>query len=92
VQSTNGSISLEGVFTEAAQVNSSNGSISVKLLPGSAVQLDVRTNSGRVEPQGDLHLSDGITRRDTLTGAFGSPAPGATLSVQSTNGHITISK
>jgi hypothetical protein len=92
VQSTNGSISLEGVFTEAAQVSSSNGSIGLKLMPGSAVQLDVHTNNGIIEPRGDLHLSGGVTQRDSLTGAFGTPATGATLSVQTTNGHITISQ
>src|SRR5205823_1096164 len=65
-QASSGSISLEGKFTDAAQVSTSSGSVNLKLLPGSAMQLDVHTNSGSVEPQGGLALTGGVTRRDTL--------------------------
>jgi hypothetical protein len=88
-QSSNGRISLEGVFTDKADVTSTNGSINLKLLPGSAVALDVHTTNGRVEPQG-LVLDGGVTRRDTLTGTLGNPAADATLHVQASNGSVTI--
>jgi DUF4097 and DUF4098 domain-containing protein YvlB len=91
VQTTNGSIALEGVFTEATQISSSSGSISLRLLPGTAVQLDVHSASGSVEPQ-NLLLTGGVTRRDTLSGALGNPAPGATLSVQTNTGSVRISQ
>jgi hypothetical protein len=91
VQTSNGKISLEGVFSDAAQVTASNGSIDLKLLPGSAVTLDAHSATGRIEPQ-NLVLSGGVTRRDTLTGAIGNPAQDAKLQVQSDNGSITISQ
>lgn len=90
--SSSGSISLVGVFTEAAQVRSSSGTVNLKLLPGSAIQLDVKSNSGRVEPQGGLFLTGGATHRNDLSGALGSPAPGAVLSVQTSSGSVQISQ
>jgi hypothetical protein len=90
--SSSGSMSLEGIFTEAAQIRSSSGAVNLKLLPGSAVQLDVRTSSGRVVPQGSLFLNGGATQRNSLTGALGSPAPGAVLSVQTSSGSVLISQ
>jgi Putative adhesin len=90
-QTSNGSISLEGVFTDQARVATSSGSVTVKLLPGTAVDLDVHTGSGSVEPQ-NLVLSGGVTRRDTLQGAIGSPTPGATLTIQTSSGSVYISQ
>jgi hypothetical protein len=90
-QTSNGRISLEAVFTDPAQVTASNGSIDLKLLPGSAVTLDAHTANGNIEPQG-LLLSGGVTNHDTLTGAIGTPAADATLHVQSANGSIAISQ
>jgi hypothetical protein len=89
--SSSGRISLQGVFTEAAQVRSSSGAVDLKLLPGSAIQLDVRSSSGRVEPRG-LFLTGGGTQRNSLSGAIGSPAAGAVLSVQTSSGRIAISQ
>jgi hypothetical protein len=90
-QTSNGRISLSGVFTDPAQVTASNGSIDLKLLPGSAVTLDAHSSNGSIEPQ-NLVLNGGVTRRDTLTGSIGNPAPDATLHAQSSNGSITISE
>jgi hypothetical protein len=90
--SSSGRMSLQGVFTDAAQVRASSGSIELKLLPGSAVQLDVKTSSGSVLPQGGLFLTGGATQRNSLTGAIGSPEPGAILSVQTSSGSVTISQ
>ena len=87
---TSGSISLEGTFAEAAQIRTSSGSVNIKLLPGSAVQLDVRTDKGSISPHGGLQLTGGETRRDHLSGALGSPAPNATLTIQTTSGSVTI--
>lgn len=89
--STNGSISLEGTFTDPAQIHASSGSVNLKLLPGSAIQLDVKTGSGSVNPQ-NLFLSGGATQRNSLTGNLGTPAPGAILSVQTGSGSVTISQ
>jgi len=90
--SSSGAISLDGTFTDAAQISSSSGAVNLRLEPGTAEQLDVHTQSGRVEPQGLTNLSGGVTRRDTLTGAIGTPAPGATLSVNTSSGRVAISE
>jgi hypothetical protein len=89
--SNSGSISLEGTFTDPAQIRASSGSVNLKLLPDSAIQLDVKTGSGSVIPQ-NLILSGGATRRNSLSGNLGTPAPGAVLSVQTTSGSVTISQ
>jgi hypothetical protein len=89
VSTSSGSISLEGTFTDAAQISASSGTVNLKLLPGSAINLDVHTNSGSVQPQG-LVLNGGVTRRDTLTGAIGSPSADAVLHVQTTSGSVLI--
>jgi DUF4097 and DUF4098 domain-containing protein YvlB len=91
-QTNSGSISLESIFTDAAQISTSSGAVNLKLLPGSAVQLDVHTGSGSVEPQGGLSLTGGVTRRDTLTGALGSPAADATLNVRTSSGSVVVSQ
>jgi hypothetical protein len=91
-QTSSGSISLDGVFTEAASVSASSGTISIRLLPGTAIDLSARTGSGSIEPQGGLQLANGITRRNELTGAIGTPAPGATLTVQTSSGNVVISQ
>jgi hypothetical protein len=90
--SSSGDISLQSVFTEQAQVHTSSGSVDLRLLPGSAVHLDVRTSSGSVVPQGGLFLTGGATQRNSLSGNIGSPADGAVLSVQTSSGRVTISQ
>jgi Putative adhesin len=90
VSSSSGSISLEATFAEAAQVRASSGSVNVKLLPGSAVLLDVRTGSGSINPHGGLQLTGGETRRDHLSGALGAPAPNATLAIETSSGSVSI--
>ncbi|HEY1292248.1 MAG TPA: hypothetical protein VGJ60_04075 [Chloroflexota bacterium] len=92
VQSNSGAVSLESVFTESAQVTTSSGRVNLKLLPGSAVHLDVHSERGSVEPQGGIQLSNGVTQHDTLTGDVGTPAPGATLSVRTQSGNVTVSQ
>jgi len=92
VQTTNGSISLDGVFTDAANINASSGSVKLRLEPGSAVTLDAHSSSGSIEPQGLTNLTGGATRRDSLTGTVGTPAAEATLHVQTSSGSITISQ
>jgi hypothetical protein len=92
VQTNSGSVSLESVFAEATQITTSSGSVHLKLLPGTAVQLDIHSNSGNVEPQGGLQLANGITRRDTLSGAIGAPQPGSTLNVQTQSGNVIVSQ
>lgn len=90
-QSTSGSISLDGVFVDQAQVNASSGTVNIRLLPGSAVVLDVHTGSGSIEPHGLTGLTGAaLTRRDTLTGTIGTPAPDATLHVQTSSGNIIV--
>jgi hypothetical protein len=90
--STNsGFVSLEGVFKEQASVKASSGTVNVKLLPGSAVQLDVHTGSGSVVATG-LFPSNGSTQPNSLSGAIGAPAPGATLSIETSSGSVLISQ
>jgi hypothetical protein len=90
VQTNSGSVSLESLFTGATRITSSSGSVHLRLLPGSVVELDVHSDKGRVEPQGGLELAGGVTNRSTLTGAIGAPAPGATLSVQTQSGGVVV--
>jgi hypothetical protein len=92
VQTNSGSVSLESVFADATQITSSSGSVHLKLLPGTAVQLDLESTKGSVEPQGGLQLANGVTRRDTLSGALGSPAPGATLTARTQSGNVVVSQ
>jgi Putative adhesin len=91
-QASSGSISLDGVFTDAASVSTSSGAVSIRLLPGTAIDLDVHTGSGSITPQGGLQLTNGVTRRNQLTGAIATPAPGATLTVQTSSGNVVISQ
>jgi len=90
--SSSGAISLEGTFTDAARIQANSGSVNLKLLPDSAVQLDVKTGSGSINPQGLIGLTGGITQRNKLAGALGNPAPGAVLSVETSSGSVTISQ
>jgi len=90
-QTSSGSISLEGVFTDAATVSASSGSVSIRLLPGSAIKLNVHTGNGSVEPHG-LVLSNGTTRHNELTGAIGTPTADAQLTVQTSSGNVVISQ
>jgi putative adhesin len=89
-QSTSGGISLEGVFADQASITATSGSVKLTLSPGSAIVLDAHTTgSGSIQPQ-NLLLTGGLTRRDILTGAVGTPGPDATLHVQTTSGTIVI--
>ncbi|MBV9579532.1 MAG: hypothetical protein JO057_13170, partial [Chloroflexi bacterium] len=56
---SSGSISLESVFTEPTQITTTSGKVDLKLLPGSAEQLDIHSGSGSVSPEGGLQLSNG---------------------------------
>jgi hypothetical protein len=89
---SSGSVSLEGTFKDAAQIHTSSGSVELKLLPDSAIQLDVKSNSGSVNPQGGLYLTGGSTTQHTLTGTLGSPMSDAVLSIQTSSGSIQISQ
>jgi putative adhesin len=90
LSASSGAISVSGLLTNAATVSASSGSVNIQLQPGSAEQLNVHTGSGSIEPHG-LVLTNGVTRRNELTGSVGAPAPGATLSVQTSSGSVTIS-
>jgi putative adhesin len=92
VSTTSGYVSLEGIFTESGQVHASSGTIKLQLLPGSNIQLDAHTGTGSVVPEGDLSLSGGSVSLHNLTGAFGSPAQGAVLRLQTDSGSILISQ
>jgi DUF4097 and DUF4098 domain-containing protein YvlB len=90
-QSSNGSINLEGVFVDQASITATSGSVKLTLSPGSAVTLDAHSASGSIQPQ-NLLLTNGLTRKDTLTGVIGTPAADATLHIQTTSGTIVISE
>ncbi|MDQ6673750.1 MAG: DUF4097 domain-containing protein [Chloroflexota bacterium] len=91
-KSVSGSISLDGTFTDAAQIQTNSGSVNLNLSPGSAVQLDVKTDTGSVVPHGLVDLHGGSTQRNRLTGTLGTPAPGTLLSVQTNSGSVQISQ
>jgi hypothetical protein len=90
VQSNSGSVSLDGVFTDAAQIRTSSGSVEVKFGPSSAVALDVRTRSGGIHERG-LGLTNRRDDHNSLTGNVGAPASGAVLSIQTSSGSVTLS-
>jgi hypothetical protein len=90
--SSSGSISLEGTFTDATRIQANSGSVNLRLLPESAVQLDVKTGSGSINPQGLVGLTGGSTQRNKLTGALGAPVPGAVLSIETNSGSVQISQ
>ena len=66
--------------------------MNLKLLPDSAVQLDIKTGSGSINPQGLVGLTGGSTSRNKLTGALGNPAPNATLAIETSSGSVQISQ
>jgi hypothetical protein len=90
--STSGYVSLEGTFVDPAQIRTSSGSVNVKLMPGSAIRLDAKTNSGSITPRGNLQLTGGDTKRDHLSGTLGTPADNATLNIETSSGSVSISQ
>jgi hypothetical protein len=90
VTSGSGSISVQSVYTEQAHIRATSGRVNVKLLPGSAVQLNVRTSSGSINSSPSL--SGDRTDQRALTGSIGVPVPGATLSIETSSGSIQISQ
>jgi DUF4097 and DUF4098 domain-containing protein YvlB len=88
VQTSSGAIRLQGVFNEAAQVRASSGSVQVTFAPDSAVVVNVRTRSGRINQRGGLKLENLSSGGGTL----GSPAAGATLSIQTDSGSVTLTQ
>jgi hypothetical protein len=89
---SSGYISLEGTFTDPANVHTSSGTINVKLMPGSAVRLDAKTSSGSVVPRGLSLTGAGETKRDRLSGTLGTPANDATLTIETSSGSVIISQ
>ncbi|MBV9544703.1 MAG: DUF4097 family beta strand repeat protein, partial [Chloroflexi bacterium] len=88
--SSSGSIHVDGAFTDAATIRSSSGSVDLVLSPGSAVQLNVQTNSGSIST-GNLPLSGVNQQRNSLQATLGSPAPSATLDIQTSSGSVRLS-
>jgi hypothetical protein len=88
---SSGYVSLEGSFVDPAQVHTSSGSVNIKLRPESAVRLDVKTNSGSINPR-NLVLANGVTQRDKLTGNIGNPSADATLAIETNSGSVVISQ
>ncbi len=90
--SSSGAVEMSSTVTDATQIHTSSGAVMVKLLPGSAVTFDVKTGSGSITPQGGLQLTGGVTQRNRLTGALGTPAPNATLTIETSSGSVQISQ
>jgi len=88
-ESSSGSINLDGVFTDPAQVRSDSGSVEVKFAPGSAVNLDIRTGSGSIN-QGGVSLATQQRNEHNLSGTLGNPADGARLAIQTKSGSVTL--
>jgi DUF4097 and DUF4098 domain-containing protein YvlB len=85
VSNGSGSLFLSGVFADAASIRTGSGPVELHLLPGSAVRVDARSQSGRVEVH-DLPLAQ--TER-TASGSVGGGS--ATLSIDSGSGSIVLS-
>ncbi len=90
VQTSSGSVTLEGVFADAAQVRTSSGEVEVRLGSGSAVAVDISTRSGDINLRG-VTLGNQSKERNALKGTFGSPQGGATLAIQTSSGDIRLS-
>jgi hypothetical protein len=65
--------------------------VELKLLPGSAAQVDVRTSGGRITQRG-VTLNSQQQERRALSGSLGSPQPGAVLSIQTSSGDVVLSQ
>jgi len=88
--SNSGAIQLDGVFTDAAEVQGSSGAVSITFEPGSAVSLRVQTGSGGISAAG-LQLADVSQQRNSLSGTLGTPAADAQLRIQTTSGSVSLS-
>jgi hypothetical protein len=89
VQTSSGSINLQGTFTDAAQIRASSGSVQLTFSPDSAVQMDVRTGSGSINNHG-LNLSTQHQEHSQLQATLRSPASGALLSIQTSSGSVSL--
>ncbi len=91
VQTSSGSINLQGIFNDTAQVRSSSGSVQITFAQGSAANLDVRTGSGGINQHG-LSLGNQRSDRRSLSGTLGTPAPGATLTIETSSGSVNLNQ
>jgi len=90
VQSSSGSVSLDGEFVDPAQIQTSSGSVELTFRPASAVQLDIQTNSGSIRQRGLTLANQTNNTRNSLRGTIGTPAPGADLKIQTSSGSVTL--
>ncbi|HEY3061052.1 MAG TPA: DUF4097 family beta strand repeat-containing protein [Chloroflexota bacterium] len=90
VQTSSGSVTLEGVFRDPAQIRTSSGDVEVKLGSSSATAVDVSTRSGDINLRG-VTLANQVKERNALKGTLGSPEGGASLSIQTSSGDIRLS-
>jgi hypothetical protein len=88
---SSGYVSLEGIFTDAGQIHASSGAVNVKFLSDSAVQLDVRTSSGNIVATGLPGIAPGGRQRSLQT-SLGTPAPEATLKIDTSSGAVILSQ
>jgi len=89
VQSSSGSVSLDGEFVDPAQVETTSGSVELTFRPGSAVQVEVQTRSGDIRQRG-ANLANPTSTRNSLQGTVGAPAAGADLKIQTSSGSVTL--
>jgi hypothetical protein len=89
VQTSSGDVVLSGIFDRAATVQTSSGDVQLTLGPGSAVQLNVRTNSGDISAR-SLGLERDRNERRTMTASVGNPAADAVLSIQTSSGDVSL--
>jgi hypothetical protein len=89
--SSSGNITLEGVFADPTQVRASSGDVELKILPGSAAQIEVKTSSGRIAQRG-VTLANQQQDRRSLTGTLGTPAEGTLLQIQTSSGNVLLTQ
>lgn len=87
ISSSSGGIRVTGTFVDNTHVQSSSGSVTLRLRPDSSVKIDVTTNSGAVNA-GDLPL-EGLKREGNKT--TGTLAAGTgNLTIQTSSGSVTL--
>jgi DUF4097 and DUF4098 domain-containing protein YvlB len=87
-QASSGAISVDGVFAEAAKVKTTSGSVQLTIAPNSAVNVDIKTDSGAIQTHNVADTSQ--ASRGRLTGRVGTPSSDAVLSIETSSGAVSL--
>jgi len=89
-ESSNGGITLDSTCSGplSGRLETSNGTITVNLSEGTSADIHAETGNGSLNISGDYHQVN--TTEDTLTARHGSEAVTGRLTLETSNGSITI--